>query len=396
MKKILQSIIIMAAAAVLITGCDLLDSSGKKFLPYGDPQIPASSDASLKSLEIDNFALSPVFDAATTTYSLTVKKDDGNPSTTDDVAALTIKAIGPDGSTVTGAINGGTPSALSVDTDFRATFTLDSLLDTNSILVSVASEDGTATKDYTIVVSYYGTSASLANLSVAITPSTPGGISSAMETFASTTYSYNVTISYAVTSIDITATTPAGSGMSISIDGWTADSGIPVSISDLRTYGANRTIAVIVKSQDLGTTKTYNIKVTRDMAPSSEAHLSSLVVQHVYLGTHTDTLSPEATTAKLLETDQFYTLALGWIWGPITMKFQVTPVNSSVSSISGRISVGGGSQTSFTFSKSGNTWSASPSTQIPTDNYGEIWIDVTAENGTTTKTYKITVNVSSS
>lgn len=367
----------------MASGCDLTDKGKKNIIPFALQMTPKSGDASLRSLAVEHHAISPSFDAATTEYSIVVRKS--------ETPAVTVRAIGPDGAAVTIAVNGGAAAPVA-GADYSAAVTLDNTLDTNTITIAVASEDGVATREYVLHVYYFGTSASLSGLSAGLTGGSLGSLTSELTpVFDISTRAYTLGISFAVTSIDITASVPDGSGMTIMTDGWTAASGAAVPITDLPASGASRAITVAVTSQDKSVTNTYTITVTRGAAPSSEARLASMSFKYKWGGLwYNEDLSPEPTPAKLLSCFDY--AANFSILVTSTFRFTLEPVDGAVAGIAGRVSVDGGAETGFTFSESSGVYAAEV-TGGGDGSVTEVFIDVTAENGTTVVTYKVTITV---
>jgi len=382
MKKTIRNITLMLAAALVITGCELNDSGGLQMIPPGAVEQAAGADATLKSLAVDNFTISPAFDAETLEYTLVVSK-----ATT---SSLTVRAIGPDGAAVSVAINGGSATPVT-EPGYSAVMALEDTLDVNDIVASVVSEDTLSTNEYHIRVYYLGTSASLSGLDVTLTNGSPGAISSGLDpSFDPAHLTYAAGISYATTSIDITVSMPEGSGMTATVDGWTALSGSPVPITNLPAAGGSRDITITVTSQDEGTTRDYTLTISKGAAPSTEARLSALVFRVRW---YLDLVSSYTIKDIGFSCDDYilsYNRNMDTAWR--AFRFTATPMSSDFSSISARgtcitgsqplISNGDGSYTITIDLGYGNSFSY-PQT---------VYIDVTAEDEVTVKTYSITVN----
>ncbi len=326
MKRTIANIILMMTAALVISGCELTDTGGLKLVPPGSVEQAAGADATLKSLAVENYAISPAFDAATLEYTLVV---------TSATASLAVKAIGPEGAAVTIASNGEaavpvTGPAYSVSVD------LDNSLDVNDIVAAVTSEDGQTTAEYHVRVYYLGTSASLSGLAVSLTNGSPGAISSALSPVFDPAQltGYTVGISYATESIDITVSMPEGSGMTAMVDGWTALSGSPVPITNLPGAGASRVITISVTSQDDSVTKNYTVTVTRGTAPSTEARLDYLQLRQYTAGWYT--LELGATSTSLLS-DFMFTRIDGSAWSRTKYKVLISPIDDSVASMTAKV-----------------------------------------------------------
>ncbi|HOD15619.1 MAG TPA: cadherin-like beta sandwich domain-containing protein [Spirochaetota bacterium] len=388
MKKILQAIISFTAVIIFMSGCELMDAGGKKMLPFGDPDIPINDDAALKSMSVQDFAISPDFDPSTLEYSLYVAK-----STT---PSLTVQAIGPDGATVTAAINGGAPIAITAP-GYSATMILNDTLTENDIEITVVSEDTLTTTVYMLRVYYLSSDAGLASLSVS---AGDGLIKTAFSPAfivgeASGTV-HTVTLNYWATEIKVNLALQSPV-MKAMVDGWSAENyEFAVPISDLPpTTGTiaqrTRDITVAVTSQDKSTTVHYIIRVTMDVAPSNEARLNSLVFSYQYLVWYNDvSLLPNATAENLLTVFN-YAVSQTWVIASINCKFEVKPI-TTVTGIAGRYQIVGGSSGTFTFS--GPDANGVYTGQCASGGDGKTtyyYIDITAGDGSTVKTYWITV-----
>ncbi len=384
MKNIFFAITFMLVAAFSFSGCELADEGGLKLIPSGGADRVVGTDSTLMSLSVENFSISPSFDAETVEYTLVVSK-----ATT---PSLVVKAIGPEGATVTVAINGG--SAVPVmEPGYSAVVALEETLDTNDIVASVTSEDALNTTEYHIRVYYLGTSASLSGLAVSLTNGSSGAVSSDLDpVFDPAHLTYAVGISYATASIDITVSMPEGSGMTATVDGWNALSGSPVPITNLPAAGGSRDITITVTSQDKGTTRDYTLTITKGAAPSTEARLDLLEFDYKYGVWYNDnTLLPEATPTNLL-TKFNYSKSITWVISKVTLRFDVRPIDSSVKNITGRISIDGSATTPFTFSKSSDIYTGSVDSG-GNGTVAEVFIDVTAEDETTVQTYTVTISI---
>jgi len=389
MKKGAYIIMSMVVAILVSGGCEFVDKKGKQIIPYNNPAVSVNDDAALKGLSVQDHEIAPAFDPSVLEYSLCVTK-----ATT---PSLTIQAIGPDGAAVTVAINGGTPVPAAVP-DYTVTVTLDETLQENDMEIAVVSEDTLTTTVYTLRVYYLSSDAGLAGLSVsagdgliktAFTPAfSPSEASGTVHT---------VTLNYWATSISVNLSLQS-STMKAMVDGWSAENyGYSVPIANLPpTTGtlAQRTkdIAVTVTSQDKSTSVNYIIRIIMDAAPSNEARLSSLIFDYTYWGvTYSDvSLLPNATAENLLSVFN-YAVSQTWVVSSITLQFRVKPI-AGVTSIAGRYQIVGGS--SGTFSFSGPDASGVYTGTVGSGGDGKttyVYIDVTAADGTTVKTYWITV-----
>ncbi len=389
MKKILQAIISITASIVFMSGCELMDEGGKKMLPFGNPEIPINDDAALKSLSVEDFAISPAFDPATLDYTLYVAK-----ATT---PSLTVQAIGPNGSSVTAALNGGTPVAITAP-DYSTTMILNDMLVENDIEFTVVSEDTLTTTVYTLRVYYLSSDAGLSSLSVSAgdgvikTAFSPAFIEGEADGTVHT-----VILNYWASqiSVNLALQSPVMKAM---VDGWSAENyGFSVPITDLPpttgTLGQRtRDYTVAVTSQDESTTVNFIIRVTMDVAPSNEARLNSLVFDYNYWGAWYNDVSllPNATAENLLTVFN-YAVSQTWVISSITLRFKVKPI-TTVTGIAGRYQIVSGSSGTFTFS--GPDSNGVYTGQCTSGGDGKttyVYIDITAGDGSTVKTYWITV-----
>ena len=189
----------------------------------------ASSDATLKNLSVEGYAISPMFDSNTTSYTLTVPYS---------VTSLNVSA----------EVNN---SEASYEISGNANFKVGQ----NTISVKVIAQDGTA-KTYTITVTREkDTDATLSSLSLTNCKLSP--------TFASTTTEYSCTVENNVTSTTVSASATS----SVATVSGTGSKSLSV---------GDNTVSVKVTAQDGTTIKTYAVKVTRKA--SSDATLKNLTI----------------------------------------------------------------------------------------------------------------------
>ena len=128
-----------------------------------------------------------------------------------------------------------------------------------------------------------------------------------------------------------------------------------------------------------------------DVAPSNEARLNSLVFSYQYLVWYNDvSLLPNATAENLLTVFN-YAVSQTWVIASINCKFEVKPI-TTVTGIAGRYQIVGGSSGTFTFS--GPDANGVYTGQCASGGDGKTtyyYIDITAGDGSTVKTYWITV-----
>ncbi|MCH1942800.1 cadherin-like beta sandwich domain-containing protein [Holdemania massiliensis] len=271
-------------------------------------QAPKSTDATLKSLSISEGTLSPEFSKDTMSYTATVDNR---------VSQLTVSAESTD---TKATVTGSRVHNLTVGT--------------NTIEVGVTAEDGTTKKTYTIVVTRQEAKSSDATLkSLNISEGT------LFPEFSKDTMSYTATVDNSVSQLTVSAestdtkATVTGSGVKNLADG-------------------TNTIEIGVTAEDGTTKKTYTIVVTRQAPKSTDATLKSLNISE-------GTLSPE--------------------FSQDTMSYTAT-VDNSVSQLT--------VSAESTDTKATVTGSGVKNLIVGTNT---IEVGVTAEDGTTKKTYTIVI-----
>jgi uncharacterized repeat protein (TIGR02543 family) len=290
-----------------------------------------SNDASLSALTISSGSLSPTFSRGTTSYTATVANSVSTVTitpTVNQVNATTVQYIGATGTTAfTGAIAVGS----------------------NVIRTVVTAHDESTTSTYTVTVTRISNDATLSAITLSSGTLSP--------TFASGTESYTASVGHSVTSITLTPTRTQGNA-TITVNGTAVTSG-SASGSIALNVGSN-SITVVVTAQDGTTTKSYSVIVTR--AGSADATLSSLALS-------TGTLSPtfssgtESYTASVINSVTSVTVTPARTQANATITVNGTAVTSG--SASGSISLNVGSNT--------------------------ISVVVTAQDGSTTKSYTVTL-----
>ena len=299
--------------------------------------IVASNNANLLDLSLSSGSLSPVFDAATTSYTANVAYSVATLNITPTVLAANAR-ITVNGSNVA---SGQASNGISLN------------VGTTTITVSVTAEDGTTTKSYSIVINRLAASsnANLRELEV-----TGRGLETEFypntTSYTSSTRFIDATIKVTPTVEDPTAT--------IKVNGSTVISG--QASEDIQLKVGSNTINVVVTAQDGSTIKTYTIIVNREAA-STNANLRALSLS-------SGILSPAfsfATTA--------YTSTVPNSVNSIRVTPTVDVPTSSVT-VNGTAVTSGQSSTAIVIVPGSNT----------------INVVVTAQDGTTIKAYTITVN----
>ena len=293
--------------------------------------IRGSIDATLSALTLSTGTLSPAFSSGTTAYTVTVGSG---------VASIQVTAT-----TNSGA---ATMTVNTVPTTSGAAASVSLAVGNNPISIVVTAEDGVTTKTYNVTVTRPSNDATLSALTLS-----SGTLSPA---FLSGTTAYAVTVGSAVTSVQVTATTNDGAA-TMTVNTVPTTSGAAVSVS---LAAGDNPISIVVTAQDGVTTKTYNVTVTR---PSTDATLSALTLS-------SGTLSP---TFLAGQTSYSATVGSG------VASIQVTATTSSGAAT---VTVNGTPTTS-----------GSASSPISL-NFGTnlVTIDLTAQDGVTTKSYTISVN----
>jgi gliding motility-associated-like protein len=225
---------------------------------------------------------------------------------------------------------------------------------TNNIIVVVTAQDGTTTQTYITTVGRGSNNASLSVLSLSTGSLTP----------VSGTNNFTASVSGTVTSAKVTPTTADPSAkVTVALNGGAAaavTSGT-ASASLALNLGAN-TITTVVTAQDGVTTKTYIITVTR--VPSNNASLTAITLTPASTLTNTGTVGTITT----------YTTSVSGA----TASVKVTP---TVQDPTATVTVNGIAVASGT--ASGSIGLAAGANTINTV--------VTAQDGTTTRTYSIVV-----
>ncbi|WP_162463258.1 cadherin-like beta sandwich domain-containing protein [Paenibacillus psychroresistens] len=308
------------------------------------------SAAGLSSLLLSSGALSPAFAEATLAYSSSVAYNVSSltltPTVSNAGSTVTVNGI----AVVSGQASGGIPLVVGV----------------NTVAVEVTSQDGSNTKTYNVTVTRAAGSSN-ANLS-ALT--TTGGTLS--PTFTAGTIAYttpnvsNITSSITVrpTVADSTATVKisVNGGAEIAATSGSNSSALPLVV------GSN-SIVITVTAQ-IGTTKSYTLTVTR--AASTTATLSSLTLS-------SGSISPTFTANTIN-----YTSTAANSFSSVTVTPTVTNANATIS-----VSVNSGTSTAVVSGQSSVPLALNTGSNV-------INVVVTAQDGTTIKTYKITVTRSKS
>ncbi|MDH5301220.1 MAG: cadherin-like beta sandwich domain-containing protein [Gammaproteobacteria bacterium] len=289
-----------------------------------------SSNANLSALTLSSGTLSPVFDAATTSYTAAV-------ANTVSTLTLTPTLADNKASVLVNNAAASTPVSLAVGS--------------NTISVMVMAENGSS-KTYTVAV----TRAASTNTNLSALQISTGAYSPAFE--ASVT-SYNQLVANTITSVTVTASTEL-SVSSLKINNVAVTSGQPSAVINLIT-GLNA-INVTVIAQDGINSKNYVLNITR--LGSSNANLSNLVFSS---GALLPAFSSGTTT---------YSQNLPYAIASLTVTPTLADLNATSLKINGADVLSGTVSNNLNLNVGANT----------------INTVVVAEDGTTSKTYAVTVN----
>ncbi|MDH5546044.1 MAG: cadherin-like beta sandwich domain-containing protein [Gammaproteobacteria bacterium] len=289
-----------------------------------------SSNADLSSLLASTGGFSPSFDSATTSYTQSV------------AFATTSVDITP---TLADANASVTVNGFAVTSGGTKTVVL--AVGVNVINVIAKAQDGTL-KTYTMTITRAGNN----NADLSALVLSTGAISPA---FDSATLAYTQSVSNAVTNVDVIATL-ADTNATMTVESYAPSSGTTVSVPLL--VGAN-IIDVTVTAEDGSTVKVYQVTITR--AQSNNANLSNITLSSGAL----DQVFSSATTT--------YTHTVSNIQSTISAVAILEDGSASIK-ING-VSVASGQAKSISL--------------VVGDNV--VTFDVTAQDGTTTKAYMLTV-----
>jgi len=294
-----------------------------------------SGNANLADLAISTGTLKPVFATGTFNYTSTVGNGIASvavtPTTSDATATITVNGTAVSSGAASGAI------VLNVGS--------------NVITTKVTAQNGVTTKTYTLTITRSpSVNAKLTNLLTNAGVLTPG--------FINTTTSYTKSVANTVTSIVFTPTA-ADPTATIKVNGTAVTSGTASAPQPL-AVGSNAEY-IVVTAGDGVTTMTYTVAVTR-AASATDATLANLAISN-------GALSPAfaqgttAYTANVANSVTSITLTPTTTEPGATVQVNGTTVGSGT--VSGAIALSVGSNVIIT--------------------------KVTAQNGTTTKTYTLTV-----
>ena len=290
-----------------------------------------SSEASLSALSLSGVTLTPAFASGTTAYSASVANS---------VTETTLAATAAAGAAYEVKLNGV------VDQDRVVPLVVGS---GNVIAVVVTAQDGQTKQIYTVTVTRAGSAdATLSSLSLSGVTLTP--------VFAAGTTAYTASVANSVTETNVMASaSDANASVEVKVNGVADQDGVvPLAV------GADNVITVIVTAQDGEITQTYSVRVTR--AGSSEASLSALSLSGVRL-------TPAFASGTVA-----YTSSVGHAVTEATVtasasdasaSVEITPEDADDQTLGDQVDLAVGETT--------------------------ISVEVTAQDGVTTRTYSVTV-----
>ena len=236
-------------------GSTVIETSLTVRIPPGET-TELSSDATLSGLTLSGIDFG-TFASGTTTY-------------TADVASSETET------TVTPTVNhSGASHVIKIGGVTDADGVIPLVAGDNVITIEVTAEDGTTTRTYTVTVTR------LVSIQQNSTDATLSGLTLSrvnFGTFASGTESYTASVAYSVTQTTVTPTVNDSNASYVIKLGGVADADGTVSLA----MGSN-VITVEVTAEDEQTTKTYTVTVTR-AAPSTDATLEWLALSGIDIG----------------------------------------------------------------------------------------------------------------
>jgi gliding motility-associated-like protein len=292
-----------------------------------------STNANLTNLVLSNATLSSNFVTSTVSYTSSVTYGTASvtivPTLSDPLASIKVNNV-----TVA---NGASSSAINL------------AVGANTINVVVTAEDGTSTKMYSVIITRAAAS-TLSTLSGFVL-----NVGTLSPSFNAGTYNYTANVGSGTSSMTIT---PSGSNgqATITVNGAALINGT----ATVNLVTGTNTITVLVTAEDGTSTKTYTVVVTKATAISTDATLSGFVL-------NVGTLSP------IFNANTFnYTASVG----SGTSSLTITPSGSD-------------GQSTITVDGAALTNGAATVNLITGTN--TITVLVTAEDGTSTKTYTLIV-----
>ena len=340
---------------------------------------PDSTDATLSALALSNasndspIALTPTFASSTTSYTASVVNgvDEITITPTVNESNATVQYQDSSDMDITDADDAKSGHQVPLD-----------VVGENTIKVKVTAEDRITPETYTVTVTRAEPDRTDATLSaLALSNASDDSPIALTPTFASGTTSYTASVPNGVDEITITPTVNESnatvqyqdsSDMDITDADDTPENGHQV---PLDVVGEN-TIKVKVTAEDGTTTETYTVTVTRAEPDSTDATLSALALSNA------SNDSPIALTPTFASSTTSYTASVVNGVDEITITPTVNESNATVQY-----------QDSSDMDITDADDTPENGHQVPLDVVGEntIKVKVTAEDGTTTETYTVTV-----
>ena len=363
---------------------------------------PVASGATSGSLSLNNVAPGTNIitvevtaqDATITTYTITVTRAAAGQSTAAEITAYslpgqtgastivsgasgTIAVTVPYGTSVSALVAAFTASANITSIKVGGTAQLSGATSNNfttPVTYVVTAQDGTTTKNWVVTVTVQPPPSTTTTPTTTTTTVNPPSLSrdatlrsltvstgTISPVFSSGTTSYTSNVLNSITSVTVTPTVNQANA-TVTVNGVAVSSGTASGSINLNV--GDNTITLIVTAQDGSTRAVYMVTVTRAVILSNDATLSNLTIS-------TGTLTPAFAAGTTS-----YTSGVAYAVTPVT-------VNATVNESHAAVKVNGVSVTS-----------GSPSGWISLDvGANTITIVVTAQDGITTDTYNIIVNM---
>ena len=301
------------------------------------------------------------FGASTTTYTATIANDQVYVKLTPTVADI--------GKATVGVRKGASGNFTPVSSGTASTGVALSV-GSNTITVQVTAEDGTTNKDYIITITREAsTDANLSSLTASTSTSSIGAFNTLnIGTFNAGTIAYTATVPNAQTHVKITPTVADIGKATVTVQSTTVASSATSEAIALNV-GSN-TITVQVTAEDGSTTKDYTVTITRQA--STDANLSSLTA---------------STSTSSIGT--FNTLNIGaFAAGTIAYTATVPNAQTHVKITPTVADIGKATVTVQSTTVASGTTSEAIALNVGSNT---ITVQVTAEDGSTTKDYTISI-----
>ena len=238
-------------------------------------QAALPTDATLSALALtaasnNAVALSPAFASATTSYTATVGRS---------VSQIKVQPTANNSYATIEYLNDSDATLTDADTN-TAVFDFDLDVGSNIIKVKVTAEDGTTTETYTVTVTRQAVSSTDATLSaLALTDARDNAVALS-PAFASAITSYTATVGRSVSQIKVQPTNDSYATIEYlnDNDATLTDADTNTAVFDFDLDVGSNIIKVKVTAEDGTTTETYTVTVTRQAVSSTDATLSALAL----------------------------------------------------------------------------------------------------------------------